>query len=111
MVKNVKVIGSEACILQHKLLVSEMELKEHVKKSRVTFVSKPRVWRLKEAEIQKRFREKVQNREAERDEGDVESMWNGLKDCLLGVAEEVCGKTKGLPRNKKHGGGTMKLPK
>src|SRR5260221_3765 len=26
-------------------------------------------------------------------------MWNGLKDCLLGVAE-VCGKTKGLPTHK-----------
>src|SRR5260221_512039 len=100
MVKNVKVIGSEACILQHKLVVSEVELKEHVKKSQVTFVRKPRVWRLKEAEMQKIFREKVQNREAERDEGDVESTWNGQKDCLLGVAEEVCGKTKGLPRHK-----------
>src|SRR5260221_942362 len=36
MVKNVKVIGSEACILQHTLLVSEVELKEHVKKSQGT---------------------------------------------------------------------------
>src|SRR5260221_14779990 len=58
MVKNVKVIGSDACILQHKLLVSEMELKEHVKKSRVTFGSKLREWRLKEDERQKRLREK-----------------------------------------------------
>src|SRR5260221_4626615 len=80
--------------------LTKVELEEHVKKSRVTFVSKPRVWRMKEAETQNLFREKVQNREAERDEGDVESMWNGLKDCLLGVAEEVCGKTKGLPRHK-----------
>ena len=40
-----------------KLMVNEVELKEHVKKSRVTFVNKLRVWRLKEAETQKRFRE------------------------------------------------------
>ena len=34
-------------------------------------------------------------REERRVEGDLESMWKGLKDCLLEETEAVCGKTKG----------------
>ena len=47
---DVKVIGSEACITQHKLLVCKMELQEHVKRRIEVFVSKCRIWKLKEAE-------------------------------------------------------------
>ena len=39
-------------------------------------------------------------REERREEGDLESMWKGLKDCLLEETEAVCGKTKGRARHK-----------
>ena len=58
--------------------------------------------KLKEVGTQSKDAEKVQERELERgrNEEDVEAVWKELKDCLLGVAEEVCGSTKGPPRHK-----------
>ena len=46
------------------------------------------------------FRDNVQVRAVARTEGDVESVWKGLIDCLLLTAEEVCGRTKSPPRHK-----------
>ena len=40
------------------------------------------------------FRRKVEIKAAERVDGDVESVWRDLKDCLLIAADEVCGRTK-----------------
>src|SRR5437867_2190316 len=64
------------------------------------FVGRHKVWRLRETEIRKDFAEKVRYREERREEGDIESMWKGLKDCLLEETEAVCGKTKGRARHK-----------
>src|SRR3989442_4323228 len=58
------------------------------------------IWRLRETEIRKDFAERVRCREERREEGDLESMWKGLKDCLLEETEAVCGKTKGRARHK-----------
>ena len=38
------------------------------------------------------------NRPVEVD-NNVEKMWRGLKECFLGVAEEVCGNTRGRQRH------------
>src|SRR3989441_9680664 len=57
------------------------------------------VWRLRETEIRKDFAERVQYREERREEDDLESMWKGLKDCLLEETEAVCDKTKGRARH------------
>ena len=100
LLSDVKVIGSEACITQHKLLVCKMELQEHVKRRREVFVSKCRIWKLKEAERQSNFYDKVRARAVDRTVGDVEDMWNGLKDCLLEVSDVVCGRTKRHSRHK-----------
>ena len=35
----------------------------------------------------------------EKGTGDIEVVWKDLRDCLLEVADEVCGKTKGIPRH------------
>src|SRR6059036_3977231 len=99
-VTDINVIGSEECVKQHKLLVCKIELHESVKKRKKKFVGRHKVWRLRETEIWKDFAERVRCREERREEGDLESMWKGLKDCLLEETEAVCGKTKGRARHK-----------
>ena len=45
-------------------------------------------------EIRDVFQLKMQDRAAMReDEGNVDTIWCSLKECLLGVTEEVCGST------------------
>ena len=99
-VTDINVIGSEECVKQHKLLVCKIDLHESVKKRKKKFVGRHKVWRLRETEIRKDFAERVRCREERREEGDLESMWKGLKDCLLEETEAVCGKTKGRARHK-----------
>lgn len=101
MVKDVKVIRGEPCIPQHKLLVCVLIVDNHVKSRNKDFVSKCKVWKLKEAEVQGDFYERVRERASKRAEGeDVEELWKGLKDSLKGAADEACGRTKGPPRHK-----------
>src|SRR6184192_366314 len=86
-VSDINVIGSEECVKQHKLLICKIDLQESFKKRKEKFVGRHKVWRLRETEIRKDFAERVQHREERREEGDLESMWKGLKDCLLEETE------------------------
>jgi len=95
LVTNVKVAQNEECIPQHKLIVCNVVMRESLKKKKAAFVSKCKVWKLQDADVGKRFEEKVKRIAAARIKGTVESEWNSMKDCMLSVAEEVCGKTKG----------------
>src|SRR6267154_4646063 len=99
-ITDINVIGSEECVQQHKLLVFKISLHECVKKRKKKFVGRYKVWRQKEDAIRKDFAERVKYREEKRDEGDLESVWKGLKDCLLEETETVCGKTRGRARHK-----------
>jgi len=99
-VKDVRVIQNEPCIPQHKLVICEVNIMECVKRKKVVFVSRCKVWRLKNADKKKCFQEKVADKAVVRAVGNVEREWKDLKDCLLEAAEEVCGRTKG-PSNKK----------
>ena len=72
--KDVKVIPGEACIPQHKLLVSVAHLGAKINKKRKEFVSRQKVWCLKEPDIQRRFVEKVQASESNRDAEDLENI-------------------------------------
>jgi hypothetical protein len=102
MLRDVKVIAGEACIPQHKLLVCVLELSECVRKKKVVFVERCKVWKLKkEPETRGAFMEKLHARvEVHRERSsDIEIVWKDLRDCLLEVADEVCGRTKGIPRH------------
>jgi len=99
-VRNVTVIPNEACIPQHKLMVSMLLLDEKVRKRKEVFESKCRVWKLKEEEIHKNFQAKFQAKADVRVGDDVESLWSNLKESILDVADEVCGRTKGPPRHR-----------
>ena len=98
-VKNVKVIPGEACLSQHRLMICILDLCHKVRMVKQTFVSQCKVWKLKDANVQTVFREKVQTRAAERMDGDAELVWRELKDCMLEVADEVCGRSIGRPRH------------
>lgn len=100
MVWNVGSVPYEACIPQHKLMVCEVRVKEQLKSTRKTIVSKCKVWKLRDGDTGKTFQNKVTDIAASRVKGDVEVEWKGLKDCLMSVAEEVCGKTKGRKKHK-----------
>ena len=66
-------------------------------------MSKRKVWKLKNPETQQVFKSRVAKRLADRQVGDVddvEVVWGSLKECLLTVAEEVCGKTRGKQRHR-----------
>src|SRR6267154_5886204 len=82
-VTDINVIGSEEYVQQHKLLVCKIGLHERVKKRKKKFVGRYKVWRVKEAAIRKDFAERVRYREERREEGDLESMWKGLKKKLF----------------------------
>ena len=105
LVRNVTVFQGESSLLQHKLLVGVFQLSESGCRSKSeVFVSKRKVWKLKEPEIRQTFEAKVGERLANRPEGevdgDVEVVWGGLKKCLLDVVEEVCGRSRGRPRHR-----------
>ena len=101
IVRDVKAIPREECIQQHKLLIGVIELREQAKKKRKIFVSKCRVWKLKQQDIRNRFHNRIQNcSEGRSVDGDIEVVWKELRDCMLGAADDICGRTKGPVRHK-----------
>ena len=101
MVTDVTVKPNEPVLPQHKLLMGTFQLNESgCTKVKEVFVSRCKVWKLKEPEIRLAYETKVGEHLANSVIGgdDVEVMWSGLKKCLLEVASEVCGKTRGKQR-------------
>ena len=83
------------------MIVSTVVRKTCVRKVRKVFVSKCKVWKLKEVETRKRFQEILQTGDASRVENDIEGLWTGLRGCLLEAADMMCGRTKGPPGGRK----------
>ena len=102
LVRNVNVIPGEACLQQHKLLVCMLNLRENVRRRKEIFVSRCKIWKLKEERFREEYRQRVQNRARmfRRGGGGVDVLWEGLKECLVTEAEEVCGMTKGHQRHR-----------
>jgi hypothetical protein len=100
MVRDAKVIPGESVFLQHRLVVCVLEVQECIRQRKQVFVSRCKVWRLKEDGVRRRFGEQVEASAAGRKDSDVEGVWKGLKTCLLEVADDVCGRTKGRSRHR-----------
>ena len=101
LVRDVKVVHEE-CITQHELLICVLDLKEKLVRSKVKFMKRCKVWKLKEAETESIFRQRVQTRVA-MSVGKprvAEGVWKDLKECMLSEAISVCGETKGISRHK-----------
>src|SRR3989441_10732850 len=88
-VTDINVIGSEECLKQHKLLICKIDLPESVKKRKMKFVGRHKVWRVGESEIRKDFCGTGEWREEGRGEGDPVSMWEGVEGCLVAEAKVV----------------------
>ena len=93
LVYDVKVIPGEACVTQHKLLVGVMTTKPAVPIRKV-FVSKCRVWKLREPKIRKLFSMGVKEKLVGSSERDGNEAWIEMRECLNKVADRVCGRTK-----------------
>ena len=101
LVRDVRVVHEE-CIKQHKLLICVLDLKEKLVRSKVKFMKRCKVWKLKEAETEGIFRQRVQARVAMQVDKprDAEGVWKDLKECILNEAVSVRGETKGISRHK-----------
>ena len=56
LLKDVKIISSEECVLQHRMVICRLVIpKKPQKKKMVKFVPKPRVWKLKDEEAARLF--------------------------------------------------------
>ena len=99
-VKDVKVIAGEECIQQHRLLVCVLDVKERHRKCREKPVSRCRVWRLKDVNVQSQFFDEIQRTLAEKNVEGVEEVWREFKNGLLETADKVCGHTKGRPKHR-----------
>ena len=87
LVKDVKVISSEECVHQHRMVIGRLVLLiKPQKKKIVKFVPKPRVWNLKDEETAKLFTHEMA---ARNDEVTMKTWLKGSK--------QVCGMTKGPP--------------
>ena len=85
LVKDMKVISSEECVPQHRMVIGRLVLPmKPQKKKIVKFVPNPRVWKLKDEETA----------------DDMQKKWLLLKETWLKGSKQVCGMTKGPPRHK-----------
>src|SRR5271155_3702250 len=73
-----------------------------MKKKKHVFVSRCKVWRLKEMDVLREFQERVWTNFglSERARGSVECLWKELKKCMVEGADAACGRTKGPPIHK-----------
>jgi hypothetical protein len=86
-------------------MICVMKLKESGRNRKEVFVSKCRVWKLKEADVHRNFQKKINAKADAEFEGAIENLWMKLKERLLEVADEVCSRTKGPPNTGNRGGG------
>ena len=80
-VQDVKVIGNEECVTQHKLLVCEMTLRTQIRKQH-KLPLKRRIWKLRKPEVQEKYKKAVEASinsltllSDPDSEADVESIW------------------------------------
>ena len=93
---DVKVIPSEECVTQHKLVVCDVLLKLPPVQTMKPFVPKLRCWKLKDPSVKETFSETFTSKLASADtiDSSVDEIWSKLKSTLLNTTEEVCGKSK-----------------
>ena len=99
IVWDAKVIPSEECVQQHKLLVCDLRLGKLDLKRRV-YVPKRKVWKLRNPETKGRFYDELSTLIAENEiSGGVNEQYTALKDNLLKATDLVCGWTRGQPKH------------
>ena len=72
------------------------------KREHESFISKCKVWKLKEGDAQDQCQQKLQAKASMRKVGDVYVIWCDLKESLFEVADEVGGRMKGKPQRRQN---------
>ena len=81
--RDVKVIGGEECVSQHKLLICDLELNTSFSKP-ASIPPKRKLWKLKEPEVRQQFEKAVHDRaQSFKAPQDPDSAWKEIKTCLL----------------------------
>ena len=94
-VRDVKVIGGEECVSQHKLLVGDFELNTSFSKSRCT-PPKRKLWKLSNPEVRLEYGNCVhESAQSFQNPQNSDSAWTEIKTCLLNACDTVCGWTRG----------------
>ena len=94
-VLDVKVIGGEECVSQHKLLVGDIELNTSFSKSRCT-PPKRKLWKLSNPEVRLEYGNCVhESAQSFQNPQNSDSAWTEIKRCLLNACDTVCGWTRG----------------
>ena len=97
-VMDVKIIQSEECITQHKLLIADMKI-SNAKAKKKKFTPKRKVWKLKEEEVKASFLAELQTGIASTSNPSINVKWNLMEEALLTAADKSCGWTKKPPRH------------
>lgn len=92
-VKNVKVIPQQT---QHGLVILDMEKPGLVKRRKMKYQPRVKIWKLREKGVCDKFKQEVVD---QWNELEKEGTWEQYKDCVLKNAEKVCGWTKGKCRH------------
>ena len=91
LLKDVKVVPSEECVSQHRLLICSTVIRFPIKAEKV-FTPKVRLWKLKDNEVKQALEKHVaENAVSLSNSQNVEDIWNILKSNLLESAKNVCG--------------------
>jgi hypothetical protein len=96
-VRNVKVIASEACVTQHRLLMADFDVGKANTNTKTKYEPRLKVWKLREEKGKKEFETKLLQMSI--GEENVDSKWQNMKDALIKVAKETSGMTRGPPRH------------
>ena len=93
--------GSEI-VSQHRMVVLDIwKSKEHTRKVRK--VGRFKIWKLKMEEIKSKFRDVVKMANEKRSkEGEVEEIWQELKETLRKASDEVLGRTNTEKNKENH---------
>ena len=97
LIKDVKVIPGEECLLQHRLLVCVFRVTSLPKPKR-RFTPRLRTWKLRDpacaADFETAFKEKCGDEAVDSQTQSSEAIWHRLKSNLHSAAESVCGHTR-----------------
>ena len=96
LVKDIKVIPGEECIIQHRFLIRDLKLKIS-KNTEKKFVPKLRAWKLKDPSMKEVYVESLNDLLANYridNPDNVDDMWKYFKESVLSVTEKVCGWSK-----------------
>ena len=88
-IKDTKVIKSEECITQHKLIDCDLVVSAKPAKP-IHIPPKRKTWKLKDAVKQGEFEQAV-SMKCQQIPAEKKSTWKYIKNELLEAAEEICG--------------------